>query len=310
MNPSELEERYQQLINDGIAPSTARAHQEDRKRFWDYCLKEHGVEPSYPVPIQLVLNYILDNISDSDGSNILKVSTVKRYVASVSVEQQAHGHDSLLSNPKIKILFRRAKRALPNQYPQKKRPITAAVLKKLLDTCDDTLRGVRNKAILSVGFAGGRRRSELVKLKVEDISKTDNGYTLTLKKSKTDKHCKGMKVPLTGFAALALKTWLIRSGIRESYVFRGIMPDNRIKQSPISGSSINNIIKGCIQKAGLNKEEYSAHSLRSGFMTEAINQGISLQEAMQLSGHKDMKVAHGYYRETELENNRATSLII
>ena len=123
---------------------------------------------------------------------------------------------------------------------------------------------------------------------MEDISKIDNGYTLTLKKSKTDKQCKGMKVPLTGFAALALKTWLVRSGIRDGYVFRGIMPDNRIKQSPIHGSSINNLIKTCIKKVGLNKDEYSAHSLRSGFMTEAINQGISLQEAMQLSGHKEV----------------------
>jgi len=310
MNPDELEQRYQQLIHDGIAPSTARAHQKDRKRFWDYCLNKHGVEPTYPVPIQLVLNYILDNISDSDGSNILKVSTVKRYVASVSVEQQARGHDSLLSNPKIKILFRRAKRALPNQYPKKKRPITANVLQQLLATCDDSLRGVRNKAILSVGFAGGRRRSELVKLKVDDMSKTDNGYTLTLKKSKTDKHCKGITVPLTGFAAQTLNTWLVHSGIREGNVFRGITPDNKINTGAMHGSSINNMIKACIKKAGLNQDEYSAHSLRSGFMTEAINQGISLQEAMLLSGHKDVHVAHGYYRETELENNRATSLMI
>lgn len=309
MSDNSFEQRYQQLLADGIAPSTARAHERDRKRFWDYCEKVHGVQPTYPVPIQLVLNYVMDNISESSGSNALKVSTVKRYVASVSVEQQAHGHDSLLSSPKIKILFRRAKRALPNQYPKKKRPITANVLQQLLKTCDDSLRGVRNKAILSVGFAGGRRRSELVKLKVDDISKTDNGYTLTLKKSKTDKQCNGMKVPLTGFAALALKTWLVRSGIRDGYVFRGIMPDNRIKMSPIHGSTINNLIKACIKKVGLNKDDYSAHSLRSGFMTEAINQGISLQEAMQLSGHKDMKIAHGYYRETELENNRSLKLI-
>ena len=70
-----------------------------------------------------------------------------------------------------------------------------------------------------------------------------------------------------------------------------------------------NVVCPLLLVLGLNKDDYSAHSLRSGFMTEAINQGISLQEAMQLSGHKDVHVAHGYYRETELESNRAVTLI-
>ena len=93
----------------------------------------------------------------------------------------------------------------------------------MLETCDDTLVGVRDRAVLLVGFtSSGRRRDELAKLRIEDLSKVGGGYLLYLRKSKTDQGGKGFEVPIQGQAATALSAWLVQCGIRSGAPFRGI----------------------------------------------------------------------------------------
>ena len=309
MKKQTLTKQYQQLLDAGVSKATKRAHDGDTRRFWAYA-KGQGVTENYPVPIDLVLQYILDNLNPDKSGPKLKVATLKRYLASLSVKQQTFGHPSILANPKIKILLRRAKRALPNQQPQRKKPITAAILKQLLQTCDDSLHGIRDKAILLLGFSsGGRRRSEITQLQVEDIQKNKTGYLLTLKKSKTDQEQKGMTVPLNGLAATALSQWLNKTKIKSGNLFRGIKTNNTLNDLPIDGSTINRMVKRRIKQANLNPTDYSAHSLRSGFMTTAINKGVPLLQAMKMTGHKSIDVAQQYYRETEIENNLASNLL-
>lgn len=303
-----LHAQYQQLLDEGIAKSTKRAHVGDSKRFWEYAKKVHGLNENYPVPIDVALKFILDHVKATQDHPALKVNTLKRYLASVSSIQQTYGHGSLLANPQIKMLLKRARRALPNQQPQSKKPITAEILKKLIQTCDDSLHGVRDKAILYLGFSsGGRRRSEIVKLNIEDVQETKTGYLLTLRKSKTDQDGKGMTVPLTGSAAIALKQWLTISNIPSGSLFRGIRSNNVLNDMPFDGSSINRMVKRRVLKAKLNPPDYSAHSLRSGFLTESINQGVPLFQAMAMTGHRSVSGSARYYKSTE---NLAVNLII
>ena len=304
-----LDKRYHDLLDAGIAPSTKKAHEGDVRRFWAYVKTKHHKKEKYPIPVDLILQFILDHADNKNGPT-LKVATLKRYLASLSVTQQAHGHPSILANVQVKMLLRRAKRALPNQAPNKKKPITAAILKKLIQTCDRSLHGVRDKAILYLGFAsGGRRRSEISNLQVNDIEKTTSGYLITLRQSKTDQEKKGMNVPLTGNAAKALTVWLKKSKIQEGFIFRGIRTNDALNAYPMNGSSISRMVKRRIVLAGLNKKDYSAHSLRSGFMTESINQGVPLLQAMQMTGHSSYDVAAKYFYNTEIENNLAVNLI-
>ncbi len=70
------------------------------------------------------------------------------------------------------------------------------------------------------------------------------------------------------------------------------------------------ILKARARQAGLDPALFSTHGLRSGYLTDAANCGIPLPEAMQLSLHKSMAQAAGYYNNAERKLGRAARLIV
>lgn len=318
----DLQQRMAALIDAGTAKSTRRAYTRDVSYIHHYLKLALNLDEHYPVEVDSILRFILDHVGNMPteiahvliakglrkNTKPLRINTLRRYLTSLSVAHQERGLVSPTYDPSIGLLLRRAANAL-QQRPRKKAAITRPVLEAMLATCDNSLRGVRNKALLLVGFAaGGRRRSELVSLKVEHLERIDGGYLIKLTKSKTDQAGNGQSLPLLGTAAKALSEWLLRAGIREGHLFRGIRNNNQLNPS-ISGRAINDVVKRHAKLAGFNPDDFGAHSLRAGFITEAGCQGISLKDAMQLSGHHDTTVALGYYRHGQLISNPATKLV-
>lgn len=308
---------YTDIITAGTAYSTRRAYQRDVDYFWAWSQLALEQKVNYPVSVETVIRFVLDHIGhmnpDLEQQLIthhhkqqhgpLKICTLRRYLASLSIAHQEQGLDSPTLSPKVKILLRRARQANASNSTTKKAAITKDILTAMLETCDDSLTGVRDRALLLVGFtSGGRRRDEIAHLLVEDLSKVEGGYLLRLRKSKTDQGGKGFEVPILGQAATALKAWLVQSGLRSGTLFRGIHNNGRINVG-ISGRTINRIVKRRIGMIGLDPDQFGAHSLRSGFITEAARSGATLGDAMSLSGHRSVEVASGYYRQaTVLEN--------
>lgn len=99
----------------------------------------------------------------------------------------------------------------------------------------------------------------------------------------------------------------MRSGLRSGILFRGIRNTGKLNES-ISGSAINRLVKRRVAMAGFDPSLYGAHSLRSGFITEAARSGANLGDAMALSGHRCAVVASGYYREAKVLENPAGKL--
>jgi len=302
LNP-ELQKVYDQVIEAGTAKNTRLAYVRDIKSFWTWAEASLNLTEHYPIKVEALIRYILERTTQAEKP--LKVSTIKRYLASLSVAHQERGLESPTLNQSVKLLLRRTRNAQAHQGTNKKAAITADILQKMLATCDDSLQGVRDKAILLVGFAsGGRRRSEICAMQVEDLVKIDEGYLITLRSNKTDQAGNGIQVPILNDAATALKAWLVKSGIRRGSLFRSLTPRRQLKES-IKDKVINRIIKQRIAFIGLDPTIYSAHSIRSGYITEAGRRGINLGEVMQLSNHKSLEVAHGYYRKGELLANPA-----
>lgn len=117
-------------------------------------------------------------------------------------------------------------------------------------------------------------------------------------------------VVLMGRPVTALKHWLAEARIESGPVFRRIDQWGNIDRRAPTPQSINLILKARIKQAGLDPVMFSAHGLRSGYLTEAANRGIPLQEAMQQSLHKSMMQAASYYNNAERKNGRAARLII
>jgi integrase len=73
--------------------------------------------------------------------------------------------------------------------------------------------------------------------------------------------------------------------------------------------AVRNIVRRRAQLAEAPLGRLSAHSLRSGFVTEAAKQGISLGETMALTGHRNVQTVMGYYQSGEASTSRAARLM-
>ena len=203
--------------------------------------------------------------------------------------------------------------------------MTADVLETLLATCaSDRLADARDAALLLVAFAsGGRRRSEVAGLRVEQLiaeapvpadpsdpkSAALPCLSIRLGRTKTTEADADARVFLVGRPVEALREWLSRADIVKGPVFRAIDQWGGLDDKALTPQSVNGILKRRIALAGLDPKEFSAHGLRAGYLTEAARRGVSLPEAMQQSQHRSVQQAASYYNEAERRQGRAARLI-
>ncbi len=117
------------------------------------------------------------------------------------------------------------------------------------------------------------------------------------------------RVVLIGRPVTALKGWLEEADIKEGPVFRRIDQWGNVNRRALTPQSVNLVLKGRCRLAGLDPTSFSAHGLRSGYLTEAANRGIPLPEAMQQSLHKSVTQAARYYNDAERKQGRAARLV-
>lgn len=176
------------------------------------------------------------------------------------------------------------------------------------------LRGLRDRALLLMGFAGAFRRSELVALTTSDIKVTKEGVLSTIRKSKTDQESAGREIaipygsnPLT-CPVRTLKDWLEASGIDNGAIFRPINKHGHIKNKALTAHSVALIIKRnkhIIER----KNDFSGHSLRAGFATTAAIAGVPEHMIMRQTVHKKSDTIKKYIRLASMwKDNAATKV--
>jgi integrase len=195
--------------------------------------------------------------------------------------------------------------------PDRKAPITADTLRQLVSVQPPTLAGTRNKAILLVGFAGAFRRSELVALNYSDIALWPQRLEIIVRRSKTDQEGKGMKriIPAIDDAAIcpvkAMTDWLVASEIKRGPLFRKVDRWGNIRSKRVTGHAVAVIIKNAALAAGLDRAQFSGHSLRAGFVTQAAGNGVAEWQIQEVTGHKSTTVLRGYIRDEGLGQQEA-----
>lgn len=236
----------------------------------------------------------------------------------ISVLSSLHARHPNMFNPckdpAVRELLKRTRTAYNNrnQMPRGKAALTREPLEALLETCDQSLQGLRDRALLLVAWAsGGRRRSEIVQLTVEDLSRVGSDQLVfELSRSKTNRsgaYREENLKPVVGRAARALQTWLEAAGISSGPLFRQIGKGGRVGAA-LSAAAVREIVKKRCLLAGL-PGDYSAHSLRSGFVTEAARQQIPLGETMKLTGHRTVPSVMRYYRSGMVTHSPAARLL-
>ena len=249
-------------------------------------------------------------------------ATVRRRLANWSTLTKWRGLDGAFASPALNSAIRLAVRAVPRIRKRKSaKAVTGDILAKLLATCaTDSLRDVRDRAILMVAFtSGGRRRSEIAGLRVEQLTveapiEVADGPPLPslaihLGRTKTTSGEEDDVVYLTGQPVEALNAWMAAAKIDKGSVFRGVGRWATVSRRALDPQSINAILKQRAEMAGLERGEFSAHGLRSGYLTEAANQGIPLPEAMEQSRHRSVQQASSYYNSATRRNGRAAHIL-
>ncbi len=340
-------ETLRHLVNQGMGDNTLRALTSDLTYLEAWGLAATGKSLPWPAPEALLLKFVAQHLWDpekraSDPNHgmpadvadnlrrqgFLKAvgphapATVRRRLANWSTLTKWRGLDGAFASPALKSAIRLAVRAAPRTRRRKSaKAVTGDVLAKLLATCaTDSLRDVRDRAILMVAFAsGGRRRSEIAGLRLEQLtveppiampnSPPLPSLAIHLGRTKTSNGEQDDIVYLTGRPVDALNAWLAAAKIDKGSVFRAIGRWGTVSRRAFDPQSVNAILKQRAEMAGLDMEEFSAHGLRSGYLTEAANRGIPLPEAMEQSRHRSVQQASSYYNSAARRTGRAARLL-
>ena len=186
----------------------------------------------------------------------------------------------------------------------RKAPATAEKVLAMVGKTDADAKGLRDRALLLLGFAGAFRRSELVALNVGDLEFCDSGLRVTIRKSKTDQEGLGVTIAVArGSIACpseAVRQWLRASGISDGALFRPVTRKGKILARRLSARAVAELVKAYARRAGLKAADFSGHSLRSGFLTSAAARGASIFKMMDVSRHKSVDTLRGYVRDAEM----------
>lgn len=326
-----LAARLRRLADEGTAPNTRRAHQGDLRYFRAWA-DAAGHPADLPIPGAVLLQFIADHVDGELSEDVDRalceagvkaapgahsIRTVGRRVSSLSKAHELAGFGGAANPCKaapVRELLAACRRraAAKGAETEKKQAVTRDVLAELLRHCGTDAAGIRDRALLLVGAAsGGRRRSELVGLNIGDVDPDGDGYAIHVRRSKTDQEGTGAVYPVQGLAALALDRWL---GLLESEcgplepeapLFRSVDRWGNIGPGRLSGRAVALVVQRRAEAAGLDPDRFGAHSLRSGFVTQAGKAGVPLERAMDLSGHRSAAVARDYYQRGALADHPA-----
>jgi site-specific recombinase XerD len=283
------------------AQSTRRAYTSDARAFTAFCRARGLCElPATPDTVCLFLSW------SADAG--LSPSSIGRRIAAISYAHELAGLESPTGAKAVKVTIAGIRNTL-GVAPKKKVAATHDIIQRLLDVCPDTMIGLRDRALISLGFAMAARRSELAALRVDDLELTDDGYRVTIRKSKTDQAQLGQTIPVPRGYRLkpvaATLSWLQAAQITEGHVFRQCHRSGAVRASGLSGAAIVDVVKQRAAQAGLDPTQFAGHSLRSGFLTSAAESGATVFAMTSVSRHKSIDVLAGYVRSAELFKNPA-----
>jgi len=269
-----------ELLAEAAAENTTRSYSSALRYWAGWHAARYGIELALPVPEATVLQFVVDHVQrrSADGELAWELPPA------VDQALVAAGLTA----------------------------ITLPELEALLATCDDSLEGIRDRALLCFGFAsGGRRRSEIAIADLRDLRRIgEAGYIYRLEHSKTQQA--GVTAtstpdkPVLDRAALALQDWLEASGITEGAIFRRLWKQ-RVGPA-LSPAAVGEIVQRRARLAGL-EGDFGGHSLRSGFVTEASRQGVALPAIMQLTEHRSVSSVMGYFQAGGAAANPAARLL-
>ncbi|MUZ65032.1 site-specific integrase [Agrobacterium vitis] len=308
----DLTERARGYVEAASSANTRKAYASDWKHFSAWC-RRHNMSPLPPDP-HVVGLYITACASGTAGRGMKPntVSTIERRLSAIGWNCTQRGmvldrKDRAIATVMAGI---RNKHASP---PRQKEAILRDDFVAMLETLDrGSLRGLRDRAMLLIGFAGGLRRSEIVGLdcdrdQTEDgrgwIAILDKGLLVTLRgktgwreveigRGSTDATC----------PVVAIEAWIRFARIAKGPLFRRVKGHGKdVGPDRLNDKEIARLVKRAAMAAGIRGDlaeierqlKFSGHSLRAGLATSAEVDERYVQKQL---GHASAEMTRQYQR--------------
>lgn len=297
-------------LGAAFASNTTRAYTSHWNAWAAWCA-QHGHTP-LPATAAAVAAY-----ASSLAERGLKAGTVARHLEVISRRHTLEAPDA--PNPvkaqEVRLVRRGINRRVGSKS-QGKAPLAGAVLVQLLAQVPrEGLRGLRDRALLLVGFAGAFRRSELVAVDVEHLTwRAGTGVVVLVPRSKTDQEGHGMQKALAellgvdGCPVAALRAWLDAAAITNGPVFRNIDRHDTVRER-LTAQSVALIVKKYAILAGLDPKQFAGHSLRAGYVTHGFDTGADAVKIMEMTGHTGLDMLLRYRRVTDPFANTVSDML-
>jgi integrase len=306
---AEAPTRAQTLERAAAAPNTLRAYKADWQDFARWCAAHCFV----PVPAApATVGAYLASLAESHAP-----TTIRRRLAALG---KMHRFNDLPWNPAHRDIQGPLQGVL-RRHPRPSRkaaPLTLAMLRQLVATCDRSARGRRDRLLLLFGFAGALRRSELVALHVEDVAEIGGGLKIRVGRRKTDAAGQGAEIGLPRgrhaetCPVRAFEAWQAVARRKAGPLFRRIGSGGTIGDTALHPDAVRRILARRCRMAGIAAEGFerlSAHALRVGFITEAYGKGVRDEDIMRHTRHRDLRTVRGYVRRAGVVSESPAGLL-
>ncbi|WP_254615731.1 site-specific integrase [Cupriavidus basilensis] len=341
LRPSELDPLGRQaaeaLYREGESANTVASYRSALRYWAGWFALRYGQPIALPLQPAVIVQFVVDHATRTtsqgpvselppaiDAALVargLKARTGPPALATLmhrlAVIAKAHRLENLgnpCADPAARELVARTRRAYAKrgERPARKAALTREPLSRLLETCDDSLIGLRDRALLLFAWSsGGRRRSEVAGATLANLRRLAPGeFVYQLGWSKTNQAGADLPdnaKPVIGAAGAALEAWLTAAGIGDGAIFRRVRRGGHVGEA-LSDAAVRKIVRQRCEAAGL-EGDFSAHSLRSGFVTEAASRQVPMAEAMAMTGHTSVATLVRYFRAADARRSVAADLI-
>lgn len=302
-------EAARDYAGQALSEATLRAYRSDWAQFREWC--ESCALTPLPAEPSTVGGYLAAMALAHSRA------TLRRRLVAIGQVHRMTGHVWSASHPAIRNTLRGILRR-HGAPARQAAALTTVDLRRLVSTCDASLAGLRDRALLLFGYAGALRRAELVGIQREHIQFEADGLRLLIPRAKGDQEGEGARLGIARgqhretCPVRALEAWLDQSDCKFGPVFRKVTMWGQVEHSALHPDAVRQILRRRAAAAGLmvsEGERLSPHGLRAGFVTEAYRAGARDEEIMGHTRHRDLKTMRGYVRRAKLVTESPVRLL-
>lgn len=311
--PAVMEDAHRRVIAGALAENTRKAYAKAWDDFASYC-DGRRIEPLLASP-DLVADFLIAKATEPSAATGQPLSTGSVLILSCAISRRFWEHElqSPTNHPRVVAVMRGLKR-LQAKPPRQVKALREGHILLMLRQCEGgALIGLRDAAILAVGFSAALRRSELCALRVSDIEVIDDKAGLRMlvkiRKSKTDQEGAGQVIAVPDGRRIRpvsrVLHWLRAAEVEDGHVFRTLRRGGHLRGERLHHSDVPRLVKKYAALIGLDPKAYAGHSLRAGFVTSAAAHGARLDKIMEVTRHTNPQTVMKYIRDANVFTDHA-----